>query len=78
MSTDKITEPAAIRGESKLAPGALRYWRALAQRENLRVQVVDPFREPLKTLREEYPKGTVVYRASTGGRWGKSSSIVTL
>ncbi len=69
---------ALIRCASEMTAGMARYWHATARRLGRRVDVVDPWRADLRTLRAEYPRGTRVYRASTGGRWGKSATIVTL
>lgn len=73
-----ITNPAEIVDAEKMTPGQARYWHCVARNEALRVNIVDPRRLPLRTLRSRYPAGTVVYRASTGGKWGKSAQIVTL
>jgi hypothetical protein len=61
-----------------LTPMQARYWSSLARRMQSRVQIIDPNRRPLKVLRALYGTGKTVYRASTGGKWGKSSQIVTL
>jgi hypothetical protein len=66
-----------ILDEALLGPSAARYWRFL-QRTRTDVDLIDPWRHPLKLLRANYPKGTIVYRASTGGRWGKSAHIAVL
>lgn len=65
-----------------LSPAQRRYWLKLssnnARVRHLKVQLIDPFRTPLSQLRQQYPSGTVVYRASTGGKYGKSAQIVRL
>lgn len=68
-----LANPAAIRGEDRMSPAMARYWRMKARELENHVDVVDPWRADLAVLRKEYPKGTKVYRASTGGRWGKSA-----
>lgn len=66
-----------IHRAADMTSGMARYWNSLAaKRSNL--DVIDPWRTPLKELRNYYPAGTKVYRASTGGRWGKSAQIVVL
>lgn len=62
------------------APGAARYWNALARRLAGKVDAIDANRWGLRELRAHYPHliGKRIYRASTGGKWGKSSQIVTL
>jgi hypothetical protein len=67
-----------IHNAEKMTPGMARYWNAKAKKMTGRVNVIDPWRKQLKDLREQYPAGTRVYRASTGGKWGKSASIATL
>lgn len=67
-----------ILSESALSPGQLRYWRSAARHWAGQVDYLDPSRLSLRRLRELLPAGSVVYRASTGGRWGKSHSIVRL
>lgn len=69
---------ATILGRESLTQGKLRYWTATQRKLVGKVDLVDPARESLKDLRARLPKGTRVYRASTGGKWGKSSCIVTL
>lgn len=56
------------------------YWNSLANRLQNKVSAIDPDRLPLYQLRQSHPEliGCKVYRASTGGKWGKSSQIVTL
>lgn len=68
--------PALIRHAAEMTPGMARYWNKVAATKA--VDVVDPWRADLKSLRAEYPKGTKVYRASTGGRWGKSAGTRVL
>ena len=68
----------SVLGLESLSPARRRYWTALARRLGSSVDVVDPDRRTLKELRAMFPVGTVVYRASTGGRWGKSSQRVRL
>lgn len=77
MKTETNATPCIIQ-ENRLSPGQLRYWKALARKMSGRVNLVDPWRWTLKDLRAKYPAGYVVYRASTGGKWGRSSEIVTL
>lgn len=79
-SANSILSPATILNASKLTPAQARYWNALARREALRVEYVDPFRTPLRELRATHPelRGHKIYRASTGGRYGKSKQIVVL
>jgi len=67
---------ATIRMSDRMSAGMAKYWEKLAT--SSRYDVVDPWRASLLQLRQEYPVGTRVYRASTGGRWGKSHQVVTL
>ncbi len=78
MNSELIASPAGIIGRDDLTPMQLRYWSSCAKREALRAQYVDPARHTLRHLRSILPEGTRVYRASTGGKWGKSACIVTL
>lgn len=78
MNDQLITSPAEILFADKLSPAQSRYWNSCAKREALRAQVVDPFRHSLKELRSILPAGTTVYRASTGGKWGKSAQVVSI
>lgn len=64
---------ATILNESDLTPAQSRYWRACARKKA--VDVVDPFRHGRRWLDAHLPVGTRVYRASTGGRWGKSADV---
>jgi hypothetical protein len=43
-----------------------------------RVDLVDPWRTDLRDLRAEYGRGIKVYRASTGGLWGKCVELRSL
>lgn len=72
-----MTKPLIHRAED-MTPGQARYWNALAKKLEGRVDIIDPFREDMKTLRALYPKGTIVYRASTSGPYGRSAQIKTL
>ena len=67
-----------IRKEEKMSATQARYWRAKAEELKGQVDVLDPWRARMTALRDEFPKGTRIYRASTGGQWGKSAVIVTL
>jgi len=69
---------ACIHNRRKMTVAMARYWYALAKRMSYKVQIVDPWRCNLDYLRSIYPAGVKVYQASTSGRWGKSSRIVTL
>lgn len=60
-----------------MTPGMARYWVAKAASLAGKVDFVDPWRLSVASLRKRGISG-VIYRASTGGRWGKSSAIVTL
>jgi hypothetical protein len=60
-----------------MTPGQARYWLAQQRQMAGRVTLIDPWRKPLRELRKTHP-GHIVYRASTGGRWGKSASTVRL
>lgn len=71
-----LTQPIII-GESNLTPAQSRYWTALARKMIGRVDIIDPWRGNLRDRRAEYP-GRSIYRASTGGRYGKSAEIVKL
>ncbi len=74
-----MTNLPTIVDADRMTPGMARYWNA--QRRNLagRVDLIDPWRRSLRELRKIYGEThTTVYRASTGGRWGKSSQIVHL
>lgn len=64
--------------ENTLSPQRLRYWSSLAAKLTGRVDYIDPNRTPLKELRKRLPINSKVYRASTGGRWGKSAEIRTI
>jgi len=77
MQTTLKTEP-YIHHADKLTAGMRPYWTKLAQRLAGQVDIIDPWRTKLVDLRAEYVPGCKVYRASTGGRWGKSAVIVTL
>lgn len=78
MQTIESAKIPTIIGESRLSTGSLRYWKSAQRKLAGKVGLIDPFRQRLSVLRMDYPKGTVVYRASTGGTHGKSSSIDTL
>lgn len=81
MNETQITKNAAeIIEANKMSAGMARYWNSKAIQLAPRVAAVDPFRTPLRVLRASRPDllGRSVYRASTGGRWGKSAQIVTL
>jgi len=69
---------ALILNHHSLTKAQARYWQAARRKLAGKVDLIDPARESLKDLRARFPKGTRVYRASTGGVWGKSSCIVTL
>lgn len=66
-----------IRPEA-LTQQARRYWESCSRKYVGRVHVIDPRRESMKTLRSMYGPGTIIRRASTGGKWGRSAQIVTL
>lgn len=68
--------PAIIHRADQMSAGQACYWTCLSRKT--RADVVDPHRCSLRDLRAVYPSGTRVYRASTGGKWGKSAVIVTL
>ena len=67
-----------IRNADQMTEVQARYWNRLAKELEGVVDVIDPWRVYMTTLRQEYPAGTRVYRASTGGRWGRSAERVTL
>ncbi|MCK9570219.1 hypothetical protein M0R72_14840 [Candidatus Pacearchaeota archaeon] len=73
-----VCNVALIRNPQHMTAKQALYWNTLARKLGKRVDVVDPWRADMKMLRAEYPLGTRVYRASTGGRWGRSAEIVTL
>lgn len=79
-NNDKTTSAAEIIDADKMTAGQARYWNSKAAAECLRVVAVDPFRSPLRALRIRRPDliGRPVYRASTGGKFGKSAQIVVL
>lgn len=64
----------------RASPHARKYWESLARKLAGQVDVIDPVRVDLRDLRKARPDliGKKLYRASTGGKWGKSSKIVTL
>lgn len=69
-----------ILNDQNLTAGEARYWRNPNLHARLRranVTLIDPWRTPLKDLVPRY-EGNIVYRASTGGRWGKSAEIKRL
>ena len=80
------TEPAAgniiVLGIDNLTPAMRRYWcsESLANRASrMGASVIDPFRKPLRELRKhEWLVGRKVYRASTGGKWGKSAQVAMI
>lgn len=49
-----------------------RYW--LRRQVDLAglIDLIDPWRTPLSVLRRIYPRGLRLYRASTGGAYGRS------
>lgn len=63
--------------QNKLTVGQARYWLAKARELEGKVDVVDPWRLPMRELKARGITGRV-YRASTEGSWGKSSTIATL
>lgn len=67
---------AVIHRAEKMSAGMRPYWTYIARTDS--ADVIDPWRTPLRSLRQVYPRGTLVYRASTGGRWGKSAQRVRL
>jgi len=75
INTPEQKVPAII---GKLTEGQARYWNKKAKDLTGKVDLLDPAREDLRVLRKKYTKGTRVYRASTGGKWGKSVDIVIL
>lgn len=64
---------------AKMTPGQARYWNSVLKEERgrkvQRVSVIDPWRHTLRQLADMGYSGRMVYRASTGGRWGKSVEI---
>lgn len=81
MQSEKINSQNIMKTTEKLesmSRARAAYWGALAKKMEGRVDIIDPQRLPLVELRACYAAGTRVYRASTGGKWGKSASIVTL
>lgn len=72
--TEKGLIVPTILGESALTPMQLRYWRALAKKMAGRCEYVDPFRDSIRSLKSRGFYGRI-YRASTGGKWGKSAEI---
>jgi len=72
-----VTKPAIIERERMTARMRV-YWEKKAESLTGKVDVVDPWRYRVETLKRMFPRGTRVYRASTGGRWGKSAEIYTL
>lgn len=68
-----------ILDENKMTPGMARYWKAQQVKLAGRVSVIDPWRTPLRELRSRAELlGKKVYRASTGGRYGKSAQITVI
>lgn len=68
--------------ESKLTPHQRKLWNTKALRlSRMGVTVIDPWRRPLRKLREELEAAGqtgLLYRASTGGSWGKSAQFVRI
>lgn len=76
-----IDSRVVIHDEERMTPGMKRYWHKLADSHYIKsknVRVIDPWRNSLAVLRQHYSPGTIVYRASTGGKYGKPASIVRL
>lgn len=63
---------------SRMTPMQSRYWLALRGRLGNTIDLIDPFRHSLRELRQIFPSGLRIYRASTGGKYGKSATITTL
>lgn len=68
--------------EHRLTEGQKRYWLSASVQTRAAARgcsLIDPWRRKLKVLRTN-PEwiGKKVYRASTGGRWGKSATIETI
>jgi hypothetical protein len=68
--------PILILNWDDLTPHQRRYWGSFAGR-GAAIDIVDPDRRPLRSLRKRWG-GCRLYRASTGGRWGKSAATVRL
>jgi len=68
--------------EQKLTPNQRRIWQSKAvQLAKKGVTVIDPWRKPLRDLRAELQAARVsgfLYRASTGGTWGRSAQFILL
>lgn len=60
----------------KMTLGMARYWNCKARKEK-RVDYLDPWRYSIRELKARGFKGKI-YRASTGGTWGKSAQIIEL
>ena len=68
-----------IHREAELTPHRRLYWRKFADSwVGKTCGLIDPWRTDVRELRKLYPAGTVVYQASTGGKYGKSSRRITL
>lgn len=82
MLEEQAPEPVlpTVIDAQNMSPHMARYWHALAKKMTGRVSAIDPWRIALATLRQQHPelRGRRIYRASTGGRWGKSAQIVTV
>lgn len=73
-----IDSRVVIHDEERMTPGMKRYWYKFADSDYIKannVSVIDPWCNPLWVLRHHYAPGTVIYRASPGGKYGKSASI---
>ena len=72
--------PILIIGFDRLTNRQRNYWISLASRMQGRIDIIDPFRHRLTTLRSVYGRcsNLTVYRAATPGRYGQSAEIKTL
>lgn len=75
-TTNTATLPIIINA-NLLTPHEARYWNAKARKLIGKVDIIDPLRCDLRVMRKAF-KGKRMYRASTGGRWGKSAEYINL
>lgn len=75
----ETTDPIIIVRPDRMTPGMARYWNCMLREELARkvprFTLIDPWRLTLKQLAAMGYSGRTVYRASTGGTYGKSAQI---
>ena len=88
MKTENVTTPQieslgmpVILGISTMSRQRSAYWLSVARRYAGKIKVIDPDRRPLRSIRPLLAEMGItgkLYRASTGGKWGKSKEIVVI